>query len=61
MKVHEKKRTYVYPDKSTLEFNKVTEVIISDSGSHRLKADGKLVWVGAGFRAIIIDEKEWTF
>lgn len=59
-KLQEKERIYSYPDGSKVILKNVTELIVSDSGNHRLKASGRLHIVLAGFNHIEIDEEEWT-
>lgn len=61
IKLDEKERTYHYFGGETLSFQNVTELIVRDSGSHRLKtADDNIHIVLPGFIAITIGEKEWT-
>lgn len=60
IKLTEKQRTYTFPggDKVTLE--NVTELKVSESGNHRIKAGGKLHIIPVGWIHIEIDETEWT-
>jgi hypothetical protein len=59
--VNEKQRTYHYLNGAKIILKNVTEVIVSASGNHRVKADGKLWIIATGWIAVEIDEKEWTF
>lgn len=61
IKLNEKKRTCKYPTGEDVELENVTELIIRDSGKHKLKtADKKLHIVREDWRHIVIDEEEWT-
>lgn len=61
VQLKESKRTYHFPKGEKVVLEKVTELIVSDSGNHRLKtADNKLHIVPPGWNHIEIDEKEWT-
>lgn len=55
----EKKRTYTFPN-TKVELQNVTELIVRESGTHRLKADGKIHVIATGWVHIEIDEEEWT-
>ena len=57
----ESKRTYHFPKGETVTLEKVTELIVSESGNHRIKtADNKLHIIPTGWLHIEINEKEWT-
>lgn len=60
--LHEKTRTYSFPKGEVVELLQVVELIVSDSGNHRLKtADGLLHIVPTGWLHIeILDDGEWT-
>lgn len=61
IELNEKERTYRYIGGHTLSFQNVTELIVRESGTHRLKtADDNIHIVLPGFIAITIGEKEWT-
>jgi hypothetical protein len=61
IKLTEKERIYVFPNNEKVVLKNVTELIVRDSGTHRLKtADGKLHIVRNGWIHIEIDETEWT-
>lgn len=56
----EKERIYVFPNNEKVVLKNVTELIVRDSGTHRLKtADGKLHIVRDGWIHVEIDETEW--
>lgn len=64
MKVNEKTRTYMYltdGDIVGLQYENITEVDISESGNHRLKADGILVIVAPKWISVEIEADDWTF
>lgn len=53
----EAKRTYHFPDGQGIEFENIIELIVHDSGTHRLKTnDGRLHIVAPGWLAITIDD-----
>jgi hypothetical protein len=61
IELSEKSRTYHFPKGDKLTFEQVTELIVRESGTHRLKtADGKLHIIPVGWLGITIDESEWT-
>ena len=63
IKLREKSRTYVYQDGAyTVErtLTNITDLKISKSGNHRVKADGKLHIMPPGWIQLTIDETEWT-
>lgn len=61
IKLKEKERIYHFPDNSTVVLNNVVELIVRDSGTHRVKTDdNKLHIIPTGWIHIEIDEKEWT-
>ena len=63
VQLKEKKRVYTFPSDDKLVkvvLEKVTELSVSESGNHRLKADGKLHIIPVGWIHIEIDESEWT-
>ena len=61
IKLHEKSRTYRFAD-GEIQLSKVTELVVRDSGTHRLKTnDGHLHIIAPGWLAIEIeDDGEWT-
>lgn len=65
MKVNEKSRVYSYLSENGLiikvAYRNITEVNISESGNHRLKADNKLVIVSPKWLSVEIDADDWTF
>lgn len=66
VKIPEKQRTYFYPKEDggfyEVTVENVVEVMVSESGNHRLKtADKKLNIVPAGWLRIEIDAEDWTF
>lgn len=60
--VREKKRTYSFPCNLAVVVENVTELIVRDSGSHRLKTkDGHLHTVPTGWLHLEIEGAEdWT-
>lgn len=58
----EKTRTYNFGERGSVTYRNVTELVIRSSGTHRLKADGKLIVVSPGWLAIEIDDggNDWT-
>ena len=59
----EKERVYDYGNGKTVVLTNVVELIVRESGSHRVRTqDGKLHVVAAGWLAIHIDDdgKPWT-
>lgn len=61
VKLKEKKRIYTFPQGDKVILENVTELIVRESGNHRLKtADGNLHIVPAGWIHIEIDDSEWT-
>jgi hypothetical protein len=61
IQLKEKSRTYFFPNNEQVLLENVTELIVRESGTHRLKtADGKLHIVPAGWVHIVIDAPDWT-
>lgn len=60
VKLQEKTRIYTFPGGDILTLQNVTELIISDSGTHRVKANGKLHIIPNRWIHIEIDELNWT-
>lgn len=56
----EKERIYTFPKGDKVILKNVTELAVSKSGNHRLKADGKLHIVPTGWIHVEIDDSEWT-
>ena len=57
MKLNNTKRTYRFPNNEIIELKYVKELIVSDSGNHRLKTqDGKLHIVPTGWIHIEIEK-----
>jgi hypothetical protein len=68
VQLNEKSRIYYYPYEkengevcliTTLVPN-VTELIVRPLGTHRLKADGKLVIMPSGWVRIDVEAEDWT-
>lgn len=58
----ERKRIYHYLNGGKLEFKNVVEVIVSNSGNHRLKLQDGSHWIiKEGWIAIELDIDEWSF
>lgn len=56
----ENKRTYVFPAREIVVLENVSELVVRESGTHRLKTtDGKLHIIPTGWIHIEIDEQEW--
>jgi hypothetical protein len=54
-------RTYYFPNGEKVELLSVVELVVRESGTHRLKtADGKLHIVPSGWVHIEISAKDWT-
>ncbi|MDU4694236.1 MAG: hypothetical protein E6Y08_00345 [Paenibacillus sp.] len=61
IQLKESSRTYFFPNGSKVVLLNVIELIVRDSGTHRLKtADNKLHIIPVGWIHIEIDESEWT-
>lgn len=61
VKLNEKQRIYTFPGGDKVVLNKVVELVVRESGTHRIKtADEKLHIVPTGWIHVEIDEKEWT-
>lgn len=60
--LHEKKRTYSFPCNLAVVVENVTELIVRESGDHRLKtADGHLHIIPTGWLHLEIEGAEdWT-
>lgn len=57
----EKQRIYYFPDDNRITLKNVTELIVRESGTHRLKtADKKIHVIPKGWLHIEIDEEDWT-
>lgn len=57
----ESSRTYYFPGGEKIVLTNVTELVVRESGTHRLKtADDKLHIIPTGWIHIEIDEKDWT-
>lgn len=62
IKLTEQTRTYYFPNNEQVKLMNVVELIVRDSGTHRLKtADNKLHIIPIGWLHIEIEDKgEWT-
>lgn len=61
IQLKESKRTYFFPNNERVVLEQITELIVRDSGTHRLKtADNKLHIIPNGWLHIEIDESDWT-
>jgi hypothetical protein len=61
IKLNEKERIYTFPNNEKVVLKDVTELIVRESGTHRLKTkDGKLHIIPTGWIHIEIDDSEWT-
>lgn len=60
VKLQEKTRIYTFPGGDTLTLQDITEIIVSNSGTHRIKANGKLHIIPKTWIHIEIDESDWT-
>lgn len=61
-KLNETSRTYRYAD-TEIRLEKVIELVVRESGSHRVKtADGQLHIIASGWLAISIEDEthDWT-
>lgn len=57
----EKVRTYHFPNGEKVELHDVVELVVRESGTHRLRtSDGKLHIVPTGWLHVEIDAKDWT-
>jgi hypothetical protein len=60
-KLQEKSRVYYFPNGEKVELINVVELVVRESGTHRIKtADKKLHIVPVGWIHIEIDEENWT-
>jgi hypothetical protein len=58
----ESKRTYYYPDATSVSFDNVAKIAVSDSSHHRLESsDGRKFIVAPGWRYIEVEADDWTF
>ena len=58
----EQNRTYYYADDAKITVEKVVRVCVRPSGGHRLEtSDGKKFIIAAGWLAIEVGAKEWSF
>jgi hypothetical protein len=61
IKLKEKQRVYYFPNNEKVVLNNVVELIVRESGTHRLKTeDKKLHIIPPGWIHIEIDEEDWT-
>lgn len=61
VELKEKERIYTFPQGDKVVLKNVVELIVSDSGNHRIKTNNdKLHIIPTGWIHIEIDEKEWT-
>lgn len=60
IELNEKSRTYTFPGGDKVALTNVTELIVSESGNHRIKAAGKLHIIPPHWIHIEIDDKDWT-
>jgi oxalate decarboxylase/phosphoglucose isomerase-like protein (cupin superfamily) len=61
IKLSEKERVYIFPNNQKVVLKGVTELIVRESGTHRLKtSDGNIHIVPTGWIHIQINETEWT-
>ncbi|WP_214849115.1 hypothetical protein [Exiguobacterium sp. s193] len=61
IKLREKQRVYHFPNNETVVLNNVVELIVRESGTHRVKTeDKKLHVIPTGWIHIEINEEEWT-
>lgn len=61
IKLNEKQRVYHFPNNSSVVLNNVVELIVRDSGTHRIKTeDKKLHIIPTGWIHIEINEVDWT-
>lgn len=60
VKLSESKRTYTFPGGDQVVLENVTELVVSESGNHRIKANDKLHIIPPKWIHVEIDEKDWT-
>ncbi|MFG6117224.1 hypothetical protein ACGTN9_18890 [Halobacillus sp. MO56] len=61
IKLREKERIYYFPNDDKVVLNNVVELIVRESGTHRIKTeDKKLHIIPHGWIHIEIDEEDWT-
>jgi len=60
-KLNEKQRIYYFPGGDKVVLNEVIELLVRESGTHRIKtADKKLHIIPNNWIHIEIDDSEWT-
>jgi len=63
-KLSEKKRIYTFPNNNIIVLENVTELIVSESGNHRIKTKSdeeiSLHIIPTGWIHLEIKESEWT-
>lgn len=61
VKVEESQRVYIFPNGDRVVLKNVTELIVRESGAHRLKtADGKLHIIPPTWIHIEIEAEDWV-
>jgi hypothetical protein len=61
IKLNEKERIYFFPNNEKVILRNIVELIVRESGTHRIKtADKKLHIIPNGWIHIEINEEEWT-
>lgn len=61
-KLNEKNRTYDFGEAGKVVLHNVVELVVRESGTHRLKtADGNLHIVPEGWLHIEIEDTDWSF
>lgn len=61
IQLQEKKRIYFFEEGQTVVLEDTTELVINESGSHRVKTvDGSLHIIPNRWEHILVDGKEWT-
>lgn len=60
VKLNEKTRKYRFAGGDTVTLQNITELRVSLSGTHYLKANGKLHIIPKTWIHVEIDESEWT-
>ena len=59
--LNEAKRTYIFPGGDKVELLNVVELVVRESGTHRIKtADKKLHVIPTGWIHIEVDAEDWT-
>jgi hypothetical protein len=56
----EESRVYTWPDGGVVRVENVTHFLARPSGTHRLRAGGKLYIIAPGWRSIEISASDWT-